>query len=216
MTNQASHNNKQIIEDIISKDLNLKGDNLPLLSLVIDKISRIDNTVALAELIPQVSAIIGDMKLLSITASAASVSSIVLFPVGAMLSIINGMESGLRLYGMRAVAYTITAWTYDQMIPLSSPTVLRNITAGQVRAKAWDIQQRDKAWKTASDSVLQRLNKEIKSKDIEKQTLQLMLKALSDNNMQKLSLSVLKGFENKLSVFELPVWKSNYKISYPF
>ncbi|MCW8934916.1 MAG: hypothetical protein OQK98_09340 [Gammaproteobacteria bacterium] len=216
MTNQTSHNNKQIIQELISKDLTLKGDNLPLLTQVIDKIAWIDNTVVLAELIPQVSVIIGDIKLLSIAASAASVSSIVLFPVGAMLSIINGMEAGLRLYGMRAVAYTITAWTYGDIIPTRSPTVLRNITPGVVKAKAWDIQQRDKAWKAASDSVIHRLNSEIKNKNVKKETLQLIFKALSDNNKQKLTLNVLKGFEKQLSVFELPVWKNNYKIVYPF
>jgi len=216
MTSLASQNNQQLIQDLISKDLNLKGNNLPLLNLVIDKISLIDSTVVLVDLIPQVSVVIGDVKLLSVAASAASVSSIVLFPVGVMLSIINGMEAGLRLYGMRAVAYTLTAWVYDDIIPSRSPTVLRNITTGKIRAKAWDIQQRDKAWKAASDAVLYRLNSEIKNKNIKKETLQLVFKALSDDNKQKLALNVLRGFEKKLSVFELPVWKSNYNIAYPF
>ena len=216
MTTSPGQNNQQLIQDFISRDLNLKGNNLPLLNLVIDKISLIDNAIVLVDLIPQVSVIIGDIKLLSVAASAASVSSIILFPVGAMLSVINGMEAGLRLYGMRAAAYTITAWVYDDIIPSRSPTVLRNITTGKIQAKAWDIQQRDKAWKEASDAVLHRLNSEIKNKNITKKTLQLVFKALSDNNKQKLALNVLKGFEKQLSVFELPVWKSNYKIVYPF
>lgn len=209
-------NNKQLIQEFISKDLNLKGNNLPLLSLVIDKISILDNAIALVELIPQVSVVIADSALISVAASAATVSSIVLFPVGAMLSVINGMEAGLRLYGMRAAAYTLTAWVYDEHIPTRSPTILHNISAGSLRAKAWDIQQRDKAWKKASDAVVLRLNQEVKNKNIKKETLQLIFKALSDNNKQKLNIHILKGFEKQLSVFELPVWKSNYTIHYPF
>ncbi len=216
MNSGANKNNQQLIQDIISSNTQLRGNNVPTLSYIVDKISVLDSTVALVDLVPEISVIIADSSFLSITASAASVSAIALFPVGIMINIINNMEAGLRLYGMRAIAYTITAWAYGDNIPTRSPTILRNITTGIIQAKAWDIQKRDKAWKSASDAALYNLNNKIKSKNIKKETMQLIFKALSNNDKQKLNVAILTGFENQLSPIEKITWKSNYKIQYPF
>ncbi len=215
MGNVISSSNKQLIQDIVSNNPNLRGDNLPALNYIIDKISSLDSAIGMAELIPEVSVIIADSTILTMATTAASIGSILLFPVGIMLNIANGMESALRMYGMRGAAYTITAWAYDDTRPISSPTILRYSTSGNVRAKAWDSQQRNKAWRSAGDGALKGINKKIQTLGIQKESLQLVLRAASDNNKQKLNLALLKSFEDQLSSHQKRVWKSNYKVRYP-
>lgn len=121
-----SEKEKLIIEHL-GNDFDLKGSDLAILSKVIDVISDADTAVGVAELtletvatwLPKFGAILKSSVFVAAVEGIA-VSSIILFPVGALISVLNAYEILNRQYGMRAVAYTTVAWSFGDPIPLKS------------------------------------------------------------------------------------------------
>lgn len=206
---------KKLIKEILNDDIFLYGENFAILSKVIDYISYADSAITAAELLPAVGAAIGKSSILSATASGLAITSIVLFPVGAMISVINAMQTGYRLYGMRSAAYTVTAWSFGDPLPASSPTILRNLRSGPVVAQANELPTYNKAWNEAQRTTVASLNETVSHAQLSKDILQILFKAIGDNDRKNLCLMLLKGFESRMSVIEQNVWKSNYRVVYP-
>lgn len=208
---------EKFLRKYLGNEFELRGDNLPVLESVINFIERADHTMELIELLPKLGHWLGRFGIVSFAAEGFAVASIALFPVGAMLSVINAAQTGQRLYGLRAVAYATTAFAFGDAIPTSSPTMVYNSTVGILPANLEERTAQAKAWKDASDSALENIRKSIESPkgEHDKRTLQLVFKALGENNRQKLCLRILKGFAEDMQPIPKRVFESEYKILYP-
>ena len=80
-----------------------------------------NGALTFAELLPTLSTWLSGAAITSIT-SAAAFSGTILFPFLQAINLINANETGLRPYSYRAISYTITAWAFDKVNPMSSPS----------------------------------------------------------------------------------------------
>lgn len=127
---------------------------------------------------------------------------------------INAKETGHKLYSYRCIAYTITAWSFGHPIPKKSATILKNIFSGNIVQRAGTDKEYNEIWQKTSQSVLRQLEKIVISKNVPKRNLQLIFRAIGNDDPNTLCLEIKKGFENKLSYSERLVWKSNYRVNY--
>ena len=121
------------------------------------------------------------------------------------------------MYSYRAVAYTITAWSFDKPIPLSSKKIIHNARNSAPVRPEGEIQEMNNTWKKTSQSAVNELNNFILTNNISKDIFKILLRSLADNNEQKLCEIIMKGYDNNISSFHVKqVWQSNYRtIKYP-
>jgi len=205
----------ELLKQILGSDYDTSKVNLPILRKAIDIAGRIDNLASLAELIPVMNAAISGSRILSVVATGASVFSLFMFPVATMLSIVDKYQVGHKMYAYRCVAYTITAWAFDKRVPSSSIKALNNLRSGDLVARKTMVTEYNQLWNKTCHKVLNDLGFELSSKNIPKEAMQLILRAASDDNEQKLCELLMKGFEGKMSHITRLTWKSNYSIRYP-
>jgi len=204
-----------LLKEILGKDYDSAKENLPILKEAIDVVSHIDNVLSLAELIPVMNTVLSGSRILSLISAGASVFSIFMFPVATMISITEAYQVGHRMYAYRCIAYTLTAWAFGKPIPASSIKSLSNLRAGNLVARKTMINEYKQLWEKTSRTVLTNINFDLTSKNIPKEAMQIILRAASNNNEQKLCELLMKGFESKMSYITGLTWKSNYSIKYP-
>lgn len=207
---------EELLKSVLGKDYHTAGNNLPVLKKVIDLVSNTSDIATFAELIPALNTILAKSRLLAFVSSGAAVLSILLFPVGAMISVINASQVSVKMYSYRAIAYAITAWAFNKPIPTSSPRIMSNSRSGNIVSSQSKMLDKKNAWKKASDSAVREMNNICLTYKVKKEFLQVLLRALGDNNEQKLCELILKGYEKQFSEFSVKaVWKSNYSIKFP-
>ncbi len=199
---------KKIVLDALKADFNLNGEHLKLLTTIMGKVGYVNDALSMAE-------IAGFITEGSVVATAAStLSTAVLFasPFLGILGLMNAVQSNERVWGMRAVAYTITAWAYDEPILTSSKKILQRMSRAFPPEK---IIRYNDAWQKASRATLNHLAAKAGSGKISKKSFQLLLMALGNNNKGQLCLEILKGFEGEIGHIEIKFWKANYSVLYP-
>ena len=204
-----------LLKEILGKDYDASGKSLPALSKVIDYVGRVDTTLSLVELIPTANIILRGSSFFSTVASSASIISIVMFPVSTMIDIVNAYQTGHKLYSYRAIAYALTSWAYGMPMKSSSKRILSNARRGIVKNDKKTINEYNLKWRKASSAAISQMHVNLAAKNIPKEVMQLVLRALSDNSEQELCLIILKGFEKELSHIEKLTWKSLYSVKYP-
>jgi hypothetical protein len=193
---------KELIKGTLASDFNLRGERLAVLGKAIDIIGYADNALSLAE----VAGLIAEGTVMSGVAAGTSIVSAILFPIGATIELMNDWEAGQRLAGMVAVAYTVTAWAFDDPIPGLPPRVQQNIKASGLGNEIPAYQQ---AWKDASGATLKSLAEMIAKKPgVSKQSFQVLFRAIGDDNRQALSKALIKGFEKNVNGVEKEILRT--------
>ena len=204
----------ELLKEILGKDYAVAGNHLPILRDMIDNVGYVDNFFTLAEIIPIINKIFA-LRIVSIAASGASVLSIFLFPIGALISLINANETGVRMYSYRAIAYAITSWAFDKPILTGSKRVMTNLRSGPYKAPMSEIPQREQSWKKSSQDAISKMRSVAAEKNIPIKGLKAFFRMISDNNPQKCCEMLLRGFEKEFSGAPRPIWKAGYSIKYP-
>lgn len=205
---KLSEKEKQFIVETLKSDFQLKGNNLKTIQKVIDIIGKADNALALAE----IAGFLNEGSIVAGSASVLSFISTALFPIAGIGMLADAHEIGQKLYGLRAVAYTITAWAYDKPILVGSNKVLLNIK-GVPNSSIIKYKQ---AWSSASRATLSSLKNMSKKKKISEDSLKLIYKALSSNNPKTLCLQLMTDLESKLNdTVHKMIWKVELKTLYP-
>jgi hypothetical protein len=204
-----------LLKEILGNEYSASNKNLPVLKKSIDLISDIDTAFTFAELIPAINTVLAGSRVLSVVSSGVSIFSVFLFPVAAMIDIIDAYQVGHRMYALRSIAYTVTAWAYGKPVPASSMRILSNIREGKVVVKQRIVNEYKQLWAKTSRDVLNKLNMQSGTDALPKEAMQIALRAISENDPKVLCEMLLKGFEDKLSNIERITWKSNYSIKYP-
>lgn len=206
---------EDLLKEILGSEYSSAGNNLPILKSAIDIIDHFDTALALAELIPVINTALSSSRIFGFVASGASIFSIFMFPVASMISVINAYQVGHQMYSYRAIAYTLTAWAFGKPVPASSQRILSNLREGNLVAKQKKVEDYKQLWQKTSQSVLIKLNTELTSKNTPKEAIQIILRAISNDNPLVLCELLLKGFEDKMSHITQLTWKSNYSIKFP-
>lgn len=204
-----------LLKEILGTEYSSAGNNLPVLKSAIDIIGHFDTAFGLAELIPLINTALSSSRIFGLVVSGSSIFSIFMFPVASMISVINAYQVGHQMYSYRAIAYTLTAWAFGKPFPVSSQRILSNLREGNLVAKQKKVNEYKQLWQKTSQSVLTKLSTELRSKNIPKEAVQVILRAISNDNPQVLCELFLKGFEDKMSHITQLTWKSNYSIKFP-
>jgi len=198
---------KQIIIETLKHDFNLKGENLKTVTKVIDVIGHTDNALALAEI-----AGLLEGAAFATVASAVNFIATIAFPVAAFGMLLNANEAGLRLYGLRAVAYTTTAWAFDKPIPSGSKRAMRNMRGKPAK----DILKLEQAWSNTSRATINNLKKEAIKRKIKEVNLKLVYRALGNNNANQFCGLLMKELTSKLkSRIDIINWEGQLNYGYP-
>lgn len=204
---------REIIKKVLGAKYNAAGQHFQLFSDMMTGLGYVNDSVAFAELIPVLNAWLSGSRFAAIT-SAASIAGTLLFPLQQLINLINANETGLRFYSRRAIAYAVTAWAFDNPVPMSSPQIMHNIRRGPVT----EVQGEDRyhhVWKETTLSVIQKIKQLCLQKRINEKQLKIVFKAFGKGSPQNLSLLLLQGFEGEFSHITKAMWKSNYSILYP-
>lgn len=195
---------KQIIIATLKSDFHLKGDNWKVVGNVLDYIGTTDNVLAIAEITGALE--VGTYgAAISGGAAAFGFFATLLSPVGFMRELMNSNESGLKLYGLRAVAYTITAWTYSRPKPTGSNRILARINGLPLST----IAKYKQTWLIVSASAEVSLQNEARKRKMAEDSLKILYRSLSDNNPRVLCQLLMKGLSSKLDTIQKINWDLN-------
>jgi hypothetical protein len=204
----------ELLRKVLGKDYATAGNNLPVLKKLIDKIEKTDHFFSFVELVPIINRILS-IRAFSIVASGASITSIFLFPVSAMIDIINAMEIGRKMYAYRGIAYATTSWAFNREMYKGSMKLLHQARTGIPRIQISDLVEYEKAWRNATNDSIKKIVETANSNNIPIDAMKLFFRVIADNDKQKLCAILLKGFEKQFDYSTAQVWKSNYRIKYP-
>jgi hypothetical protein len=198
---------KKLIIRTLQADYNLKGQNLKIIDSALNILGKTSDALSIAE----ATTLLTEGSMLAGVASGIGFASTMLFPVGGVIMLQNANETRERLYGLRGIAYTITAWAFDKPIPKGSPKYI-GFSKG---LSARDLNRLHKAWKDVSLYTIKWLQNEARGKKVQEKSLKLLYRALADDGPRKLCLKIRKGMENKLDHIGKIFWKSEVKTLYP-
>lgn len=205
----------ELLKQVLGREYTKAGNTLPALKTAIDIIGNVDDGLSLAELLPAVESVLSGSRILSVVAEGSSILSIFLFPVSAMIDVINAYDVGRKMYAYRCVAYTVTSWAFDTPNPSGSMRILSNMRHTAPVVPASELKKYNQLWKKTASETIVKLTTVLVSKNIKSEVMKIALRALSKNNPALLSEMIMKGFESKFDAVSVITWKHNYSIRYP-
>lgn len=208
----SSEEKRAILKDILGVDY--QDRTLPALSMVIDYTGTVNDGLALAELIPYLNRYLTG-PVASRVVSSSSLVGTLLFPVGAVLQLIDANNTGHSMYAYRAAAYSVTAWAYNDPIPTGSLRILSNIRSGPVVQSNSVVAEYKELWAKVSRDVLAAIKQTCQQRNVPEDYLKILFRAVSNGDRQNLCVQILKSFENRFSPTTIHIWRSNYSIPYP-
>ena len=127
----------------------------------------------------------------------------------------NTNDNELKFYLLRAIAYAITAWAFDDVKPKESRQVLFNLHHGMPAANQASLVDYADAWKLTVNEIYDQLYAETYHRNIQKDSIQLLLKAICNGKRINLCLKLLNGFEREIGGSIVSIWRSYYSVFYP-
>ncbi len=207
---------KQVMKDVLGAKYHSVGQHFSLYSRMADGLGHVNNALSFAELIPALNCYLSG-ALASKVVSNASFIGILMFPFEQIVNLINANETGFRMYSYRAIAYSITAWAFEKPIPNGSKRTLDNLQSGSgpvVRDHA-KLAQYHKVWSDTANQVVRRLEETCRAKNIPKNDLKMVFRALGRGNAQQLCKELLLSFEGQFGHTTKHIWRSNCNWAYP-
>ena len=210
-TQMSEAEKKKLTIEILKKEFGLRGEHGHILEKAYEIVHVGDTAVTMAE----IAGILGHSTVAAAASTTLSCLGAVLFQVMAAIQFWNALETSEKLYGMRAVAYTITAWAFDQTPPTQSDTILRRLSTYPLLV-GHGIPEHHAAWKVASSQALANLAADVVRRKTSKKAYQTLLRALGENDKETLCYRIMQGLEARLkSPIEKLPWIGNYTVLYP-
>ncbi len=127
----------------------------------------------------------------------------------------NAGDAGVRIYGLRAVAYAITAYAFEEPAPKSSPQV----RASWMPSNPEQMRRLDRFWEKCSATATAEMDRWA-NQNGGSNNWRIALRAVGDGQPRKLSLELMKYQEKEIlhdaagwgAVLEM--WRHNYSILY--
>lgn len=198
---------KELIIETLKTDFNLRGENLKTIGKVLDYISYTDNALTLLEissLLESSAAMAGGVATFSFIASIIS-------PIGLFKNLLDANETGLKLYGLRAVAYTIASWAYDRAVPSGSNKIMLNISGSPLNIK----EKYKKTWLEVSNNTIKSFKEKAIKEKVSEESLKLLFRSISNDSPRNLCFLLMSEMTKDLSAIEKVYWKAEIKTLYP-
>jgi len=151
-----------------------------------------------------------------VAGEVASPLGLVFFCIHATLDIIDAYNTALRAIGLRAAAYGVTAWSFDDPVPPPpqwlGPSVTQQAIQGAesagdrefgrwVRQGAagdqYNAAQRQKYWIEGCDKAMKELDEMVQRKKLRKEACQVAFQAIGKNDPNTLAVDkIMTGMAN--------------------
>lgn len=197
---------KQIILEHLKGEFDLRGEHFEVLEKVADGIhigsEAGEAGEAIASLIAHVpEAVEGAL-------SAFSVFGVIAFDIVAAIHLLNAFEFGMRMIGLRAIAYGITAWSFGTPPPAPPGWIRTNVIAAGRQQE--DVRERESAWndsckaawtsmeeKPLKPIVLTHVNGPHQTIQLKREWLKAVFRAIGDGKPNELAKNLMHGIAGK-------------------
>ena len=95
-----------------------------------------------------------------------------------------------------------TSWTFGDGLPGSSPTILRKIRSGPYVNQRSNEPDYHQAWMEVRRTTVASLQDMANRSNLSKDILQILFKAIGNNDRQNLRLQFLKGYESHITALD--------------
>lgn len=204
----SENEKKKFLLEHLRGEYDLRGEHWEFLNTLADGLHMSGDAVEIvetvAEYLPEGLVEILPHALVAILEGVSEYCPIVAafaFPVHATIEFWNASEFGQRLTGLRAVAYGLTAWVFDDAVP-GPPTWIRaNVSPGSLQGprratsdfaqRAFDqeeeaVQARLKAWNDACRAAYRSMGEEVEKKGGDEDDLKSVFRLMVDDDRNKL------------------------------
>jgi len=197
----SERDKRDLILAHIKGHFDLKGDGVEFAERLAFGAHTATEAAELAEALECLSESVGE---------GASLAGIVLFPIDAALDIFNSWETGYRHYGMRAVAYGITSWAWNDAPPPPPswihnkipPSALNSITSREeeeaVRNDNYQTQRSREAWIDGCQAGRDGQDKVVAKNHLKKDEYQILLQGIGNWDRNGLVKELLKKLGDEL------------------
>ena len=182
----------------VTEGLHISGD-------VVESVEGVEALEALAASLVKGLAEVLPHALVAVLEASAEYLPIIAalaFPVHATIELWDASEIGQRLTGLRAVAYGITAWAFEDAVPSPPPYIRANISPGSLQgprqatsdyARKAFAQEEDRlqavlsAWRDACQAAYKSMDEEVEKKGGDPDELKTVFILLGDGNRNTLA-----------------------------
>jgi hypothetical protein len=170
---------RRVIVETLEADYHLKGDQLEVLEEAAHITHGVDSAVEIGE----IAGLIAEEGALAAGASILAVASGFLTAIGFMIAILNASETDMKLAGMQAIGYALTAWAFGDPIPAFPSSLKTNFAVFPGRQALPRVEQ---AWAEASQATVNHLEAQVVKKGVKKRSYQIFWQALGSGDQKKL------------------------------
>lgn len=210
---------KKLSEEFISSNFNLRGDNAKALADALTYLDHADAALTVAE----VAGLIAEGTVLAGVATAASLAAVFGSMVGGVIALLNVLETGQRLAGMRGVAYASVAWAFDddktdRHFPGFSRTLEQRLRYGGQVSES-EVNRCKRAWADAVIATKNELEKKalgpygygrsMKSQKLLIGAAKKRIVLAGEGNRQELCRFIMQSFDRELKGQVLIAWQSS-------
>jgi hypothetical protein len=212
----SENDKKELIIEHLEGEFHLRGEHLEVLEKVAHYTHTASEFAEIAECLASIfvhlpEAVEAGVGVFSLVGALA-------FPVFATINVINAWEFGERLTGLRAVAYGITAWAFDESPPAPPPWIRANISPGSVQkalaanpgdrifagyvreakqSEERNVLAHQKAWNDSCQAAWKNMGEMVVKQKVRKQYLQTTFRALGDWDRNTLVKTLMDGLAKK-------------------
>jgi len=138
--------------------------------------------------------------------------------VSAVISIANGMESGMKLFGMKAGVYATVAWAFGDRVPPPPADALANVRRHHANSPEFFVNGYRNAWSKAATQVVTEMESRLAAKGIRPQDWKKVLQGACKDSRRDLALMLWDAGEKNVSSMgsDLAMYRGMRKsIDYP-
>ena len=208
-------NEANVAQKLLESSSDINGPRFKLLSAIISGHSYVNDALTLAELIPAIEKILATPTTARIVSSSSFIG-ILLFPVAQIISLNDANNAGLNMYRLRAIAYGLTAWSFNQPPPQASQSIIRNLTTlPPPVASPEEVREYHAIWADTVRKLMMKAKEFCHAHNIKEDHIKAIYRRIGQGKAETLCIEIMKSFEGELNFSQKLVWKSNYKFGYP-
>jgi hypothetical protein len=210
---------KKLILEHLRGEYHLRGEHWEFINKLADFLHVAGETTeileVLAQLLPKGLVEVLPHALLGVLEGIAEYCPIIgalAFPVAGTIEWVNALEFGQRLVGLRAVAYGVTAWVFDDAVPGPPAWIRANISPGSLQgprhpksdyareafaAEENKVQDTLKAWNDACHAAYRSMSEELEKKGGDEDDLKSVFRLLAEDKKNTLVRSLMSMITEK-------------------
>lgn len=194
------------LEAVLGSDITLLGKHWEFVGQCLGVIGNTQQAIDVADFALEFTRFVKTGTLVAKAAQFLSAADLILGPLGHILAITKAAVSGREAFAYTGTAYGMTAWAFDRPPPQPSPVRMKNLMLSKPQERGlWEL-----AWRTGVNNVQRELQKLGQSGVNSKQTLQVVMRAMGENDPATLNFQIMKSMEPKLAAMgpaHLESWK---------